>query len=994
MSGLFLPQLRLLRPQGSVTPVFLVLIISLAFLSSTALSSSSSPSSSSSSGPSSSVSTASGDSEEDPRDAVKTATERAALPVKEHPELQRENEISAVSEKLTQSKKDTLGIKEADRSVVEPSDSLALAHVMEETKEKNPLQASEEKRHEKRRNDAMREFALVVQQEGDGVMPIVNDVDTLTPSVSAAEYSINDRDVDETNHHMNRDNAVDAAAEFGIEEIYSKEFPTTETETEGADAYSFVPSQLSNVELSELYQNFVRSIYNGNLSSTFELIKEGTLHGHGRLHWLLGVLHANGIGVPQSDAKAVLHYTFAALENVFEAHMALGRRYTDGLGVAKSCQDALEHYREAADVVVTNYEGMPNPTERFSKQFSADALKNGGHSNSKMVQMLMFRADEGSTDAIISLGYAYFKGIYGLRRNWHQARLYFLDALAKGDVAAYGALGRLYATGDSTAHPAIGRDLATAATYFSQGAEKKDAVSLNGMGYLHAIGFFSDGNSSAAKGRKPNFEKAAKFFAESVDRGSVEGTHNLGVLLLHGRGVPYDPAAAIKQFGLAAMRGNVLSIWQLARHEQRKGNCEQAMQLYSRVAGFDSIFDHTNEVPYFALSDGSSSSSSSSSLYSSSFASSAANIFPQLLEMLAMAETGHAASRYQVAQLLDKLPIIEETDDELEDGVFAKSGRPPERALRMESGVVWLQWYHNSMRPVPTGEASLIPLADARLLSQREALNMLRLRMYGLSALSGSAEANLRLGDFYYYGESQLVGVSMSRALLHYEAAAAKQDPKAYFNLGFMYQLGLGVSGRDQVSSVSDALYRIITNTLLEDETEGGGKSGSEANFSRTTSTKNVKDAVLAEEMRLYLAKRYYDRAMEFGSGGSGYAVKLALMTLNLQWWWLYFSHQQFGFSGMLRLPMPMARGGGGGDGGSGAENETEKASVAPELHEQQQKQQKRERQEHQGPKQLLSTGSGTLPDVVSHEWRWDDYTFAASATTLFLLLLLRHHVA
>ncbi|RNF00944.1 hypothetical protein TraAM80_07344 [Trypanosoma rangeli] len=822
--------------------------------------------------------------------------------------------------------------------------------------------------------------ALMLRHKENSVMPFTDGGDKTEPSASAEKP--HDKDTAEKQRRVTPANVVDLEAKFGMGDTATNDFPGPVAEDEMMDASSlFLPSTVSRVKLSELYHNAVLSIYEGNLSATLENIKEGAMHGHGRLHWLLGILYANGIGVPQSETKAILHYTFAAFENISEAHMALGRRYTDGIGVARSCEDALMHYREAADVVAAKYEGMPDPTERFAEQTAMGVSKKHQHDNSKMLQLLMLRADEGATDALIALGYANFMGIRGVRRNWHQARVYFLDALAKGDVAAYGALGRLYATGDNTTSPVIERDLATAAVYFSQGAKENDSVSLNGMGYLHTIGFFENEDASTTAERRPNFEKAAEFFGESARRGSVEGVYNLGVLLLHGRGVPQDQNAAMERFGVSALRGNLLSIWQLARHEQRRGNCDQATLLYSRVAMFHPIFDRDTDVPYFALSDTSSSLLPSPAL----LAARTDNMLVQVLELLAMAETGHAASRYDVAQLLDRLPIIEETEDELEDKIFAKSSRPPDRALQVGRGAVWLQWYHNAVPFASSGKTSPTPLPRARLLSQREALNMLRLRLYGMCAHAGNAEANLRLGDFYYHGESQIVGVNMSRALLHYEAAAAKHNSKAYFNLGFMYQLGLGVPGREQFVSVWEALYRIITNTILGSAEEEGSNEG---NVSGKLRTAGIQGALLAEEMRLYLAKRYYDRAMEFGSNGSAFAVKLALITLNLQWWWTYFSHQQYGFSKLLQLPMPMTQ----DIVMTASEISNVMTTVLEPREEREAMQPEQPRQQQQ--QQQHSTELGILPDEGQIEWRWDDYVFTSSAGLLFLLLLLRHHAA
>ncbi|KEG08845.1 hypothetical protein DQ04_06321000 [Trypanosoma grayi] len=682
--------------------------------------------------------------------------------------------------------------------------------------------------------------------------------------------------------------------------------------------------------------------------------------------------------------------------------MALGRRYADGLGVAKSCDSAVAHYREAADAVAMTYDGVPNPTSRIVGRAQGgrrgDTTGLRSRDDEKMMQVLMYRADNGGVDAILALGHIYFKGQYGVPRDWQRARRYFLEALAKGEVAAYGALGQLYATGDSTAQPAIPRDFNTAASYFEEGVARNDAVSLNGMGYLHAIGYYSGGRPSPkeaasastatesaetadAKPPQSDFESAAQYFTESAERGSAEGLYNLGVLLLHGRGVPQDPLAAIKQFEAAAQRGSVLSFWQLARHEYMKGNCARAVLLYAHVASFASVFDRSTETPYFPLGEES----------PSPLTPRADTTLVRFLEALALAETGHAASRQDAALMLDSLPLVEEVEEELHDGIFVRSGKPPDRAMQMNSGAVWLQWYHTPpssySTPADSADAGVVAAKPA-LLSQSEALKMLRLRLLGLWALTGDADADLRLGDFYYYGESRLIGVSMSRAFLHYEAAARKHNPKALFNMGLMYQLGLGV-GTGGATSVGDAIHRILTNTPLDRD------DGASTQAVSTSAAEAAVNCTESEEMRLYLAKRYYDRVVEVDPVGAVYAVRLALISLNFQWWWMYFSRQRYGLSTLLQLPMPGARMDFDdaderiADGASGSSSELGQGQQGQGQEQQQQHHHQQQQQQQQPPTML-----GNPAVETQDEWLWEDCALAISAALSFVLLLIRHHGA
>jgi len=59
------------------------------------------------------------------------------------------------------------------------------------------------------------------------------------------------------------------------------------------------------------------------------------------------------------------------------------------------------------------------------------------------------------------------------------------------------------------------------------------------------------------------------------------------------------------------------------------------------------------------------------------------------------------------------------------------------------------------------------------------------------AALQDSSTANLKLGDYHYYG----VGVytDMSKSAQFYQAASNLRHPQASFNLGYMHQYGLGL---------------------------------------------------------------------------------------------------------------------------------------------------------------------------------------------------------
>jgi hypothetical protein len=71
--------------------------------------------------------------------------------------------------------------------------------------------------------------------------------------------------------------------------------------------------------------------------------------GDARSQFGLGLLYANGWGVPQDDANALHWYELAASQGHAEAHYNIGVMYQNGWGVEQSDAEALEQITKAAD---------------------------------------------------------------------------------------------------------------------------------------------------------------------------------------------------------------------------------------------------------------------------------------------------------------------------------------------------------------------------------------------------------------------------------------------------------------------------------------------------------------------------------------------------------------------------------------------------------------------------------------------------------------------
>lgn len=88
------------------------------------------------------------------------------------------------------------------------------------------------------------------------------------------------------------------------------------------------------------------------------------------------------------------------------------------------------------------------------------------------------------------------------------------------------------------------------------------------------------------------------------------------------------------------------------------------------------------------------------------------------------------------------------------------------------------QYMHDASTP-------LLGLSDERLAERARG-------MYKMAALQGNVEAELKLGDYAYWGMG--MEVDMEASVAHYRAATDARSAQAMFNLAYMYAHGLGLT--------------------------------------------------------------------------------------------------------------------------------------------------------------------------------------------------------
>lgn len=350
--------------------------------------------------------------------------------------------------------------------------------------------------------------------------------------------------------------------------------PTADNSAPSTDVKSILPGEPQ-------YYDARAALYDasGNVSRAVELLQESADLGYAGSQSLLAVLHAYGIGVPRSEAKAVLYHSFAAMNGNIESHVALAHRYTHGLGVPAMYCEAMKHAKFAADTVARGYTSQVHAKVDMEKLGDARAA---AHSNdAKMnLDVQILRADQGNAQSAMMVGYAYMLGLHGARQNGHLAVEYFDKARKLGENAAYGALGQIYSQGIVSDTNPVPKDLDKAMKLFQKGAEAGHATSLNGLGYMHATG-------ALAKDGTHQWKEAEQLFARSAKSGNAEGLYNLGILYLNGRGVAKSHTRARELLDNAAMLGSVLAKYQLgnldAITDKTRHGCRRALRQFAAV---------------------------------------------------------------------------------------------------------------------------------------------------------------------------------------------------------------------------------------------------------------------------------------------------------------------------------------------------------------------------------------------------------------------------
>ena len=282
----------------------------------------------------------------------------------------------------------------------------------------------------------------------------------------------------------------------------------------------------------------------------------------------LGVLSANGLGVPQSYETAASLYREAASAGVAVAAYNLGSLYEDGAGVPRDAIEAARLYHRAIDGGVTlGYAGFTQLALDATPPRYAEAVRwarraaDAGYSNGPLAVVLGWgyftgngvsqdtalaakwyveAARQGSADAMYRLSSMSRDGL-GLPKDAHDAAGWMQQAAEHGDAQAQLELARMLIAGAGVA-----RD-PRAAYGWALEAAKADLVPAQVL--VASMAYDGDGVAR-------NRAEAAKWFRKAAEHGDTFAMYQLGWLVRNGDGTPRSEGDAVRWFLEAANRGN------------------------------------------------------------------------------------------------------------------------------------------------------------------------------------------------------------------------------------------------------------------------------------------------------------------------------------------------------------------------------------------------------------------------------------------------------
>lgn len=525
----------------------------------------------------------------------------------------------------------------------------------------------------------------------------------------------------------------------------TENFETSEDEQqEGATTEQPVELTPEEKEALEIYEKAMKmlSATRPKKSDAYNLLKTSASMNH--IPSRIAVAWAQLLGTPLQQDIDSAKKTFQELaeQGVADAHMGMGFLYATGIAVNASQAHALVHYTFGAiggsvwAMMALGYRYWSGVTVAPTCEKALDFYRKVANKVAEEVSLSGGTAVQRVRllEEVENPGYN--SGILD-----NDLIEYYQLLAEKGDIQAQVGLGQLHYQGGR----GVQQDHQRALHYFLQAADAGNPIAMAFLGKIYLEG------SDIVK---QDNDTAYKYFKKAADLGNPVGQSGLGLMYLYGKGVEKDYTKALKYFSQAADQGWVDGQLQL-------GN------MYFSGQGVRRDYKQANK--YFSL------------------ASQSGHVlaFYNLAQMHATG-TGMMRSCPTAVELFKNVAERGKWGEKLmEAHLLYRDGRFDEAfmiyALLAELGYEVAQ----------SNAAFLLDRGEVSRFKEYE-MYVRALLYWGRAASQGYSAAQVKLGDYHYYGLGTPVDYEM--AATHYRLASDQQrNAQAMFNLGYMHEQGLGM---------------------------------------------------------------------------------------------------------------------------------------------------------------------------------------------------------
>lgn len=317
---------------------------------------------------------------------------------------------------------------------------------------------------------------------------------------------------------------------------------------------------------------------------------------------------------------------------------------------------------------------------------------------------------------------------------------YYQFSAEKGDPEATLSLATLYYYGARD----LEQDLGKAASLFMRAYELGANGAAYHVGHIHGHGL----------GVNQDNETAFQFLKEAAQDGSTSAQNELASMYLHGKGTTVNHDQAIALFKSAAKQGSMEAFYNLGvLHMQGLGVGKYREPEYEVAHGYFQVAAHQGHT-----------------------------LSSHKLGHMSLHGIGTTRS---CKNAVDSFKLVAERGewDRLMVSAF-KDFKNQNYEAALNKYVVMAQRGYE----IAQHNAAYLMDYDYVHVDTVEATVML----YKWAATQGNVDANLKIGDFFYYGKGGHP-VDYTKASAHYSHASKRSNAQAMFNLGLMYEHGVGV---------------------------------------------------------------------------------------------------------------------------------------------------------------------------------------------------------